>query len=168
MTTAYSTASSGEAGMHADAEVPTGAESRRFRRRAEIWLASTGMAGAAALQGGFTLVVQRSDEAAITGTVVPALQDAGFAIPAADAEVVLGTLAAWFGFSLVLMGFLFAIGVFIASRRPRRRRTGWWFFATGVVCLFGTQMLLYPVAFLFFLAAGLFAVRSLPQDRSTS
>lgn len=138
----------------------------RFRRVPELWIASIGMAAAAALQGGFTLAVSRSDGTQLRETVLPALTAAGFRTSAADAVVVLQTLSAWFGLSLLVMAGLFAVGAFIASRRPGRRSTGWWFLGTGLVCLFGTQFVLYPVAFLFFLAAGLFAVRTL-HPRST-
>lgn len=139
----------------------------RWRRRPELWLAGIGMAAAAVLQGGFTLAVSRSDDTQLRDTILPALTSAGVQTTTADAVEVLQTLAAWFGLSLVVMAGLFAVGAFIASRRPRRRSTGWWFLAAGLVCLIGTQFVLYPIAFLFFLAAGLFAVRT-PHPRSTS
>ncbi|QAY59077.1 hypothetical protein ET475_03095 [Microbacterium protaetiae] len=137
------------------------------RRRAERWIAGIGMAGAAVLQGGFVLVVTRSDEATLQSTIVPGLRAAGLNFAAGDAEVILGTLAGWFGFSLILTALLCAIGFFFAAHRPRRRRTGWWFLAAGLVCLFGTQLILYPIAFFFFLSAALFAVRP-PHPRSST
>lgn len=128
-------------------------------RRAERWLAGIGLGLAALFQGGFALAVNRSDDAAIRETLLPALRTSGIDVADADALEALNTLAAWFGFSLVVVALLCAIGFFIAARRPARRSTGWWFLAAGLVCLLGTQLTLYPVAFFFFLTAGLFAVR---------
>ncbi|WP_109210134.1 MULTISPECIES: hypothetical protein [Microbacterium] len=137
-----------------------------FRRRAEVTIASIGLAGAAVLQGGFALLITRSDDETLRTGVVPALRDNGVEISDADADVALNTLAAWFGYSLVLVALLWAVGLFFAHHRPRRRSTGRWFVGAGLACLVGTQLLLYPVAFFFFVAAALFAVRK-PLPRST-
>ncbi|MBD7956494.1 hypothetical protein H9651_02450 [Microbacterium sp. Sa4CUA7] len=136
----------------------------RFSRRAEMWTAGIGLAASSVLQGGFVLAVTRSDAQTVESTIVPAMRAAGIPL-GADAHVALDTLAGWFGYSLLLTAMLCAVGFFLASRRPRRRSTGWWFFAAGMCCLVGTQLVLYPVAFLFFFAAGLFALRT-PHDRS--
>lgn len=137
----------------------------RFSRRWEMWTAGIGLAVSGALQGGFVLAVTRSDADTIDSTIVPAMRAAGIPLAGVDAHVALNTLAGWFGFSLMAMALLCAVGFFLASRRPRRRSTGWWFLAAGLCCLLGTQLVLYPVAFLFFFAAGLFALRT-PHDRS--
>lgn len=136
------------------------AAAQPFRRRIELIIAAVGFAAAAVLQGGFALVISRADSAALQDSVLPALHAAGLDIPDADAYTVLNTLAGWFGFSLILIALLCAVGWFFATYRPRRRSTGWWFAGAGLACLFGTQLVLYPVAFLFFLSAALFAVRT--------
>ena len=143
-------------------ETPTTADAatKPFRRRIELIIAAVGFAAAAVLQGGFALVITRADAAALQESVLPALRAAGLEVPDADAHTVLNTLAAWFGFSLILIALLCAVGWFFATYRPRRRSTGWWFAGAGLACLFGTQLVLYPVAFLFFLSAALFAVRT--------
>ncbi|KJL47186.1 hypothetical protein RS84_01975 [Microbacterium hydrocarbonoxydans] len=138
-----------------------------FRRRAELVIAGIGLAGSAVLQGGFALVIARSDDAALQATILPALRSAGLELDGARAHVVLNTLAAWFGFSFIVVALCTAIGFFFARLRPRRRATGWWFLAAGLACLFGTQFVLYPVAFFFLLSAALFAVRT-PTPRSSS
>jgi hypothetical protein len=141
-------------------------EAAPFRRRIEVVIASVGLVGAAVLQGGFALLITRSDDEALRTGVLPALRDNGVQISDAEADVALNTLAAWFGYSLVLVALLWAVGLFFAHHRPRRRGTGWWFAGAGLACLVGTQMLLYPVAFFFFVAAALFAVRK-PTPRRT-
>ncbi|MFT4260309.1 hypothetical protein [Microbacterium sp.] len=138
-----------------------------FRRRAELIIAGIGLAASATLQGGFALVVARSDDDALESTILPALRSAGLDPTGADLHIALNTLAAWFGFSFIMVALCTAIGVFFARLRPRRRATGWWFLAAGLACLLGTQFVLYPVAFFFFLAAALFAVRT-PTPRSSS
>jgi hypothetical protein len=141
-------------------------EAAPFRRRIEVVIASVGLVGAAVLQGGFALLITRSDDETLRTGVLPALRDNGVQISDAEADVALNTLAAWFGYSLVLVALLWAVGLFFAHHRPRRRATGWWFAGAGLACLVGTQMLLYPVAFFFFVAAALFAVRK-PTPRRT-
>ncbi len=138
-----------------------------FRRRAELIIAGIGMAACAVLQGGFALVITRSDDATLESTIVPALRAAGLDLADADAHVVLNTMAAWFGFSFIAVALCTAIGFFFARLRPRRRATGFCFLAAGLACLFGTQFVLYPVAFFFLVSAALFAVRT-ATPRSSS
>ncbi|WP_243229562.1 hypothetical protein [Microbacterium sp. CIAB417] len=143
-----------------DASATPSPSAAPFRRRLELIVAAVGFAAAAVLQGGFAFVISRADDQALQESVLPALRAAGLEVADADAHVALNTLAGWFGFSLILIALLCAIGWFFAAYRPRRRSTGWWFFGAGLACLFGTQLVLYPVAFLFFLSAALFAVRT--------
>lgn len=139
-----------------------GTQKRAVSRRPEMWIAGAGLGFAALLQGGFTLTINSATRADFDEKIAPALAVAGIA-PGGDAYEGARTLAAWFGFALVVMIGLTAVGLFIASRRPARRSTGWWFAGAGLICLVGTQLVLYPVAFFFFLAAALFAVRSTRQ-----
>lgn len=142
----------------------TDAADTPFRRRPELVLAGIGLAASAVLQGGFAFVVTRSDDETLRSSILPALRDAGMRIADAEAHVVLNTVAAWFGFSFAIVALLGAIGFFFALHAPRRRSSGWWFLAAGLACLFGTQFVLYPVAFFLFLAAALFAVRTPPRS----
>ncbi|WP_312170082.1 hypothetical protein [Microbacterium sp.] len=146
--------------MTATAIRETEAAAPPFRRRAELIIAGIGLAAAAVLQGGFALVITRSDEATLQSTIVPAVRAAGLDLAEADAHVVLHTMAAWFGFSFIVVALCTAIGFFFARLRPRRRATGLCFLAAGLACLLGTQFVLYPVAFFFLIAAALFAVRT--------
>ncbi|SKC38587.1 hypothetical protein [Krasilnikoviella flava] len=130
-----------------------------IRRTAETWLAVVGMVASAVFLGGFALVMNRTDEQAFLDTLYPAMTDAGVAVASADAYDAARTLAAWFGLTLVVVLLVSAAGIYVARRRPVRRSTGWWFLGAGLVCLFGSQLVLYPIAFLFFVAAGLFALR---------
>src|SRR5699024_11626996 len=92
--------------------------------------------------------------------------------PSAEAYQLGRTLAAWFGVTLIVLLLLSVIGLFFTRRRPWRRSSGWWFLAAGLVCLLGSQLILFPVAFVCFVAAGCFALRPIsdgsPSEEHTS
>lgn len=133
------------------------------RRTVEVWVTGAGMALSTLFLGAFTLVINRLDEAEFSTTLYPEMQRIGLDLAAggvtADAYDAARTLSAWFGCTLMVVLFLGITGIFMARRRPGRRSVGWFFFAAGLVCLLGSQLLLYPVAFLFFVGAGMFALR---------
>lgn len=135
-------------------------------RTAELWCAGIGMAASTALMGGFALVVNSLDAASFAQSGLGDHLGLGAGVPAEQAYEMASTLSAWFGFTLVAVLLLGAAGLLGARQRPWRRSTGWWFLAAGLVCLIGSQLILYPVAFAFFLSAGLFALRPL-ENRST-
>ncbi|NEE04756.1 hypothetical protein [Phytoactinopolyspora halotolerans] len=142
------------------------------RRTGEIVLAVVGMVVSGLFLGGFAVVINGVDERVFLAEVYPAMTSAGIAVaePGDPAHAAQGndayqaarTLAGWFGFTLLAVLATNAVGIFLARRRPWRGIAGWWFLAAGLFCLIGSQLVLYPVAFLFFLAAGLFAVRKIP------
>lgn len=144
-------------GVVAEAATP------RTPRRAELWLAGIGAAASTVLLGGFSRVIGSVDAASFTDGLYPSFLAAVGAsadeLPPAAAFELARTLGSWFGFTLVGVLLLTAAGWWLARRRPNRRATGWWFAAAGLACLLGSQLLLFPVAFLFFVAAGLFALR---------
>ncbi|MCK9794747.1 hypothetical protein M1843_13420 [Isoptericola sp. 4D.3] len=141
------------------AVTPDAGPAPTIRRTAETCLAVAGMVASAIFLGGYALVLNRVDEQTFLDDLYPAMADAGIAVASADAYDAARTLAAWFGLTLVAVLLVAAAGIYVAHRRPARRTTGWWFLAAGLACLFGSQLVLYPIAFLFFLSAGLFALR---------
>lgn len=136
-------------------------------RRAEQWIAIASMAASLLLLGGFTLVINSLDEASFADSGLAQPLGLGSDVTPAQAYEFASTLAAWFGFTLIAVLLLGTVGLLGARRRPWRRSTGWWFVAAGLVCLLGSQLILYPVAFGFFVTAGLFALRPV-HPRSTS
>lgn len=134
----------------------------RMRRTAELLLVAVALVLSILTMGGFTLVMNEIDMATFEEVVKPALLGGGD-LPVEQAHAMASTLAAWFGASLVVLLLLSAVGIACARSRPHRRTAGWWFLAAGLVCLFGSQLLLFPVAFLFFLPAGLFVLRRTPE-----
>ncbi|WP_166850431.1 hypothetical protein [Isoptericola sp. BMS4] len=141
-----------------------------IRRTAEIWVAAVAAGLTTLLLGAFTLVVNGVDAATFADTLYPALTGAGAlaeGVPVDAAYEAARTLAAWFGLTVVVVLGLTVAGVALARRRPARRTTGWWFLAAGLACLVGSQLLLYPIAFGFFVTAGLFALRKPDQQSET-
>ncbi|MFD2027857.1 hypothetical protein [Promicromonospora aerolata] len=133
------------------------------RRTVEIWAAGTGMVLSTLFLGAFTLVLNRIGEAEFASTLYPEMQRIGLDLTAGgvpgDAYDAARALAAWFGCTLMAVLLLGVVGIFVARRRPGSRTAGWFFAATGLVCLVGSQLVLYPVAFLFFVSAAMFALR---------
>jgi pheromone shutdown protein TraB len=129
-------------------------------------LAGLGIVVSVVFLGGFTMVMNGLDEAGFAEWGVADLLGLKEA-PAGEAYQLASTLAAWFGFTLLAVLLLAAAGLMATRGRPWRRRTGWWFVAAGLVCLLGSQLIAYPVAFIFFLTAGLFALRPV-EPRSAS
>ncbi|ATG53643.1 hypothetical protein CFK41_01745 [Brachybacterium ginsengisoli] len=134
----------------------------RMRRTAEMTLLAVAVVLSILTMGGFTLVMNQIDMATFEEVVMPALLGGGD-LAVDQAHEMARTLAAWFGASLVLMLLLSAAGFALARSRPHRRTAGWWLFAAGLVCLLGSQLVLFPLAFLYFLPAGLFALRPTPE-----
>ena len=135
----------------------------RVRRTAEQWLLGIGMAVSFVTMGGFVLAMNRIDEVTFEQVVMPALVGAEAGVPVEEARLLADTLAAWFGVTLVAVLLLSVIALFLARRRPWRRGAGWWALAAGLACLLGSQLILFPVAFVFFVAAGFFAHRPVPH-----
>lgn len=137
----------------------------RMRRTAELLLVAVALVLSVLSMGGFTLVMNGIDMTTFEEVVMPALLGGGD-LSVDQAYEMARTLAAWFGVSLVLMLLLSAAGLTLARSRPNRRTAGWWFLAAGLVCLLGSQLVLFPIAFLFFLPAGLFVLRPTPERSS--
>lgn len=136
-----------------------GGEQPTVRRTVELWLVGIGLVLSLVSLGGFTLVMNQADQSTFESAIMPTLVGPDSGMSTAEAYELGRTLAAWFGITLITMLLLSVAGTFFARRRPWRRSSGWWFLAVGLVCLVGSQLILFPVAFVFFVAAGFFALR---------
>ena len=142
---------------------PSAGPAPRMRRPVELTLVGLGMITALITQGGFTLVMYGLDQPTFEEVVMPFLVGEDSGLSGTEARLLGDTLAAWLGMSLVVLLLLAVAGIAHTRARPSRRAPGCWFLAAGAVCLLGSQLILYPVAFLFFAAAALFVLRPLPE-----
>ena len=131
-------------------------------RKVELWLLGVGAFLAVIFLGGFTAAMNQVDEETFERVIKPTLAAANPEASTAELFEQAKTLGAWFGFSLILVLLLAAAAFFIARRRPTLKRTGFWAAGAGLACLFGSQLILFPIAFLFFVSAGYFALRPVP------
>ncbi|GAA1287395.1 MULTISPECIES: DUF4064 domain-containing protein [Brachybacterium] len=132
----------------------------RIRRTAELWLVGIAMVLSTVGLGGFSLVMNQADAPTFERVILPSLLGTESGMGLDQAYEAGRTLGAWFGVTLIVVLLLSVVGIFFARRRPSRRSTGWWFLAAGLACLLGSQLILYPIAFVFFVSAGLFALRT--------
>ncbi|MBD5785405.1 hypothetical protein IF650_04355 [Cellulosimicrobium terreum] len=143
---------------------PTTPATPAVRRTWEIGLAVTGLVLSTVLLGGFAAVMNGLDEQTFRRDVLPAMTDAGIVLGTAAPYEAARTAAAWFGFTLVAVLATGAAGVYVAWQRPRCKVPGVLLLVAGLTCLLGSQLVLHPVAFLFFVAAALFALRNVPPE----
>src|SRR5699024_6931545 len=137
----------------------------RVRRTLELWLVGIGMALSLVGLGGFTLGMNQADQPTFESVIMPALTGTDPGMPSAEAYQLGRTLAAWFGVTLIVLLLLSVIGLFFTRRRPWRRSWRARLLAAGIVCLLGSQLILSPVAFVFFVAAGCCALRPISEGR---
>ena len=98
------------------------------------WSGWIGMVLALVFMGGFSLAInQMTAEAALAQ---------------------FQTLGAWFGFTLLALLILVSVATMLVRYRNYRKQSCAIYFLTGVVTLIGSQMIAFPIAFCFFLAAG--------------
>lgn len=118
------------------------------------WSGWIGMFLALVLMGGFSLAinqmtVQQFEE--IFQRAFPTLLNQ---MTAEAALAQFQTLGAWFGFTLLALLILVSVATMLVRYRNYRKQSCAIYFLTGVVTLIGSQMIAFPIAFCFFLAAG--------------
>lgn len=133
----------------------------RIRRTVELWLTAIAIALSVLALGGFSLVMNQIDAGGFEEVIMPALLGEQSGMSLEHAFEAGRTLGAWFGVTLIAVLLLASAGIFFTRRRPWRRASGWWFLAAGLACLLGSQLILFPLAFVYFAVAGLFALRPL-------
>jgi len=135
----------------------------RVSRTIEQWTVWIGMALSTVAMGGFALVMNEVDAATFEKVIMPTLLDINAQIPLEEAFEAGRALGAWFALTLIVVLLLSAGALWRTRARPERRSCGWWYLAAGLACLLGSQLMLYPIAFIYFVGAGLCALRPVPE-----
>jgi hypothetical protein len=150
--------------MHATSPVPAGRADRTdrsvgpMRRVVELSICTAGMVLSLLFLGGFALVVNRTGQADLESSLVPALFPDS-SLSGAQLYEITATLGAWFAVTLVVTLLLGAVAIFFIRRHPTRRRNAWWLVGAGLACLVGSQLIAFPIAFVFFAGAAVLALR---------
>lgn len=109
--------------------------------------------------GGFSLVMNTLDEKEFSKRIYPLLDSQKSGLSEAQMYEQFKTMGMWFGLTLMVLLVLMILSLFFLSGKY------WWispllYTMSGVVLLLGTQFLLYPLAFFFFVLAGVVFVRN--------
>lgn len=130
------------------------------------WEAIIGIAGVllcVIFLGGFSLTITSMEESTYEATVFPILQEGVSKEYISESFEAMKALAIWFGVTLLIVVILFALAALSIWRNRYPKRGAVIFTFAGLATLIGTQFIAFPIAFLFFIAAGLCLFRKLKE-----
>lgn len=132
------------------------------------WEKIIGIAGAVLVVvflGGFAVTINNMNMADFQDTIVPIFKDVIPNIETQEGLENMKTLGAWFSATVFLTVVMVALGTLFISRNKYPKRAAVCYGLTGGVVLFGSQLLAFPLAFLFFVAAALCILRRPAEER---
>lgn len=118
--------------------------------------------------GGFALTILPMDEATYADKVFPFLQGSLPAEELGQNFEAVKTLSTWFAVTLLVVLALIALASFFLKGNRNQGRAGIILMAAGGATLIGTQLVAFPLAFLFFLAAALCFFRKQPNRKGVT
>jgi phosphoglycerol transferase MdoB-like AlkP superfamily enzyme len=135
----------------------------RMKRKWEVIIGIAGMILCVIFLGGFSLTITSMEESTYTTTVFPILQEGVSEEYVSESFEAVKALATWFGVTLLIVFILVAFAALSIWRNKYPKRGAVLFICAGLVTLMGTQFIAFPIAFLFFIAAGLCLFRKLKE-----
>lgn len=118
------------------------------------WSGWIGMVLALVFMGGFSLAINQMTVQQFEEIFQRAFPTILNQMTAEAALAQFQTLGAWFGFTLLTLLILVSVATMLVRYRNYRKQSCAIYFLTGAVTLIGSQMIAFPIAFCFFLAAG--------------
>ncbi|GLI83743.1 hypothetical protein ANABIO32_14400 [Rossellomorea marisflavi] len=118
--------------------------------------------------GGFALTILPMDEATYADKVFPFLQGSLPAEELGQNFEAVKTLSTWFAVTLLVVLALIALASFFLKGNRNPGRAGIILMVAGGATLIGTQLVAFPLAFLFFLAAALCFFRKQPNRKGVT
>ena len=118
--------------------------------------------------GGFALTILPMDEATYADKVFPLLQGNLPGDELGRNFEAVKTLSTWFAITLLVVLCLIALASFFLKGNRNPGRAGIILMVAGGVTLIGTQLVAFPLAFLFFLAAALCFFRKQPNRKGVT
>lgn len=114
--------------------------------------------------GGFSLIVTNIEYDQYQNVIAPNFAESIPNIYSQEGFESVRSLASWFGFTAFLSLFPMAIGVFFIDKYPKRAALA--FLIAGLIVLFGSQLIAYPLAFIYFVIVALALLRKETTDES--
>lgn len=141
-------------------------EDDKLRRRLEIVIGIIGAVLVTIFLGGFTIVSNQLDNKNYKETFYPIFADTFKGMNESEGIEVLKTLGAWFGVTVFLVLVCVALGSLFINNNRYPKRAGILYLAAGVITLFGSQLVAYPLAFIFFVVSAMCFLRKEPDNVS--
>ncbi|MEH7493542.1 DUF4064 domain-containing protein [Neobacillus niacini] len=134
-----------------------------MKRKWEVIIGIAGVILGVIFLGGFSLTITSMEESTYATTVFPILQEGVSEEYISESFEAMKALAIWFGVTLLIVVILVALAALSIWRNRYPKRGGVLFTFAGLATLIGTQFIAFPIAFLFFIAAGLCLFRKLKE-----
>ncbi|TWE08447.1 uncharacterized protein DUF4064 [Neobacillus bataviensis] len=125
-----------------------------MKRKWEVMIGIAGAVLCLLFLGGFSLTITSMEESIFEKTVFPILQESVSKEYVSESFEAVNVLAIWFGVTLLIVLFLVVTAVLYIWRNRFPKKAALFYTLAGLATLIGTQLLAFPLAFLFFLAAG--------------
>jgi hypothetical protein len=135
------------------------------------WETMIGMAGALLcliFLGGFSVTILTMDVKTFEETVYPVLQADAAKSRITESFEAAKTLAVWFGVTMLAVLVLSAIATLFIRKNKNPKAAAVFYTLAGLTALAGTQMIAFPLAFLFFLTAALSLFRKIQRKEGAS
>ncbi len=135
-----------------------------MKRKWEVIIGLAGVILCVILLGGFSLTITSMEEKAFAETVFPILQENVSENYISESFEAVKTLAVWFGVTLLIV-LVMALPATVFIWRDRYPKwAAFLYLAAGLATLIGTQLIAFPLAFLFFIAACLCLFRKIKKS----
>ncbi|WP_071131883.1 DUF4064 domain-containing protein [Enterococcus timonensis] len=130
-----------------------------MNRKLEQILGIIGAAAVLLFLGGFTVVTNGLEEATFAEKYADTFATLIDGLGVEEGLTVLKTLGAWFGVTVFIVLILVALATFFIHHNRYPKIAGLFYLLAGLVTLFGSQLVAYPLAFIFFVVAALCFLR---------
>ncbi|WP_390410200.1 DUF4064 domain-containing protein [Lacticaseibacillus jixiensis] len=128
-------------------------------RKWERIIGLIGMILVTGLLGGFSATVNLMKPAQYEKILAPMFASSLQGVSAKQGLLMFKTLGAWFGYTVIIVLTLGVIANLLLRHHKRVRLAGGLYLIAGVVTLLGSQLIAYPLAFIFFVVAVLCFMR---------
>lgn len=128
-------------------------------RKLEIIIGYVGAALCLVFLGGFTVITNVMTETDYQKIFQPIFNKGLVGLSDQAGMTLFQTLGSWFGITLIAVLIIVAIANLLLRHHHRIKIAGLLYLFAGLITLFGSQLLAYPLAFIFFVVSGLCFLR---------